>query len=117
MKILKKVAFVFLCVVSLTFYSCSGCDGESPTVKITNSGTGEVSVQVKTTGGNTENLNNVPTGQSSASREHAPGIVTYTIVLENKTELVETFTMSTCEDYLITVNLDNSIALSSTSRD
>ncbi|OSY89092.1 hypothetical protein WH52_00060 [Tenacibaculum holothuriorum] len=117
MNLLKKISLVVFTLVSLTFYNCSGCDNENPTVKVTNSGTEEVSIQVKTSGGNTENLNNVAPGNSSAPRSFAPGEITYTIVLKDKTELVEKVTVGYCADYTVTIDKDNKITTSSVERD
>ncbi len=117
MNLLKKIAPIFLITLTVLLQSCSGCDNENPTAKVSNLGTDEVSVQVKTTGGNTENLNNVPPGETSATTSYAPGEITYTIVLKGGEELVEVVTLDYCEDYTITVNSDNTISTTSNPRD
>ena len=59
MKTFKKfIALSFF--VSLTVLSsCSECDNENPRARVSNMGTDDVSVQIKTSGGNTENINNI----------------------------------------------------------
>ncbi len=117
MNLLKKIAPVFLITLTVFLQSCSGCDNENPTAKVTNLGTDEVSVQVKTSGGNTENINNITPNSSSATTSYAPGEITYTVVLKSGQELVETVTVNHCEDYTITVNSEDAIVITSTPRD
>ena len=54
------------------FSSCKKCKGENPSARIVNNGTSKASVQIKTSGGNTVNLNNVDPGTSSAYASYAP---------------------------------------------
>ena len=107
MNLLKRTAVLLLMSAIVFLQSCSGCDNENPTAKVSNLGTDEVSIQVKTTGGNTENLNNIAPNGTSATTSYAPGEITYTIVLKGGEELVEVVTLDYCEDYTITVNSDN----------
>ncbi|WP_075342896.1 hypothetical protein [Tenacibaculum agarivorans] len=117
MKLFKKIVPFFLIVAMAFFQSCSGCDNENPTARVTNQGTDEVSVQVKTTGGNTENINNIESGQSSPTTSYSPGEITYTVVLKSGTELVKTVNVNFCEDYVIIVKSDNTIDITTTPRD
>ncbi|TCI92772.1 hypothetical protein [Tenacibaculum sp. M341] len=117
MNLIKKTFSVLLISFLTFFQSCSECDNENPTAKITNLGTSEVSVQIKTSGGNTENINNIDSGNSSSATSYAPGEITYTIVVKDGTELEQKVTVDFCEDYTIIVNPDNTITTTSVPRD
>ncbi len=117
MKAFKKF-FTFLILISLTFFAaCSECDNENPRARVSNMGTEEVSVQVKTSGGNTENINNIEPGKASEYRSYAPGQITYTIVLKNNQEVVELVEMDFCSDYEIIINEDNTVITTSIDRE
>ncbi|MBC5994007.1 hypothetical protein [Pontibacter cellulosilyticus] len=112
---MKKIPFLAaLIALSATLSSCDKCDSENPRARILNNGTGEASVQIKTSGGNTENLNNVPAGASSDYRGYGAGMVTFTVTVD-KAELVESVQMSECYEYDITVDANNNIT--TTARD
>lgn len=116
MKLVKKITSAFLVLtVVFALNSCSGCDNENPSAKVTNNGTQEVSVQIKTSGGSTTNINNVAVGTSSGSVNYAPGEIVFTIILEDKTEVVETVLMAYCTNYEIAIDADN--VITTTSRD
>ncbi|WP_299679660.1 hypothetical protein [uncultured Tenacibaculum sp.] len=117
MNLFKKIASIFFISLMLIMQSCSSCDNENPTARVTNQGTDDVSVQVKTSGGNTENINNIASGQSSVTTSYAPGEITYTVVLKNGTELVKKIDVNFCEDYVVIVKSDNTIDITSTPRD
>ncbi|WP_460924699.1 hypothetical protein [Pontibacter brevis] len=106
MKSLYLLLMLFF--ASVTLSSCDKCDGEQPRARIINNGTKEASVQIKTTGGNTENLNNVPAGTTSDFRNYAAGAITFTITVD-KAVREETVQMSECYEYDITVDGNNNI--------
>ncbi|WP_299680870.1 hypothetical protein [uncultured Tenacibaculum sp.] len=115
MKLLKSFySFFLILILTFNFTSCSDCKNENPRARITNMGTEEVSVQIKTTGGNTENLNNVEPGKSSEFRSYDSGTITFTIVVKDDIELVEIVEMDFCSEYEIIVNEDNAIITIST---
>lgn len=97
-----------LFVSTVILSSCDKCDGENPRARIINNGTKEASVQIKTTGGNTENLNNVPVGTSSDYRSYSPGSITFTITVD-KAVREETVQMSECYEYDINIDANNNI--------
>ncbi|MEJ8757122.1 hypothetical protein WG947_08950 [Pontibacter sp. H259] len=115
---MKAVKNIFSVVVAGLFMvgmsSCDKCDDENPIAKVINQGSKEASVQIKTSNGNTENINNVMPNSTSAARSYAKGTVTFTITLD-KTELVETVPMATCHEYDIVIDANNNI--STVSRD
>jgi hypothetical protein len=109
MKVLKTsllILFATLLIAGLS--SCSKCKNEDPSARIINNGMQKASVQVKTSGGNTININNVDPGTSSPYASYAPGLVTFTItVAEN--DYVETQQMQDCFDYDISIDANNNI--------
>ncbi|GHA81382.1 hypothetical protein [Pontibacter akesuensis] len=112
---MKRILFLSTLVVfAATMSGCDKCSGEDPRARVINNGTKEASVQIKTTGGNTENLNNVPAGTSSEHRGYAAGAVTYTITLD-KAVYEESVDMRECYEYDIVIDANNNIT--TTSRD
>ncbi len=115
MKLHKRILGTLLTfVLVITLNGCSGCDNQNPSARVVNNGTNDVSVQIKTSEGNTENINNVASGTSSDYVSYAAGEIVYTIVLTDKTEVVETVSMSFCRNYEIAIDENNTITTTST---
>lgn len=93
---------------ALSFSSCDKCDEEDPRARIINNGTQKASVQIKTSGGNTVNINNVDPGTASPYSSYAPGIVTFTIVVNN-VNYVKAVEMKDCFEYDIAIDANNTI--------
>ncbi|MCX2738338.1 hypothetical protein [Pontibacter anaerobius] len=111
-RLLLTMAVAVVLMVGMS--SCNKCDNENPRARVINHGSLVASVQIKTSNGNTENINNVMPNTSSDTRSYAKGLVTFTITLD-KTELVETVQMDSCYEYDIVIDANNSI--STVSRD
>ena len=55
-----KYSIVFFLTL-IVFVGCGdSCDNENPTVQLVNRSAEKADVQIKTSGGNTENINNIP---------------------------------------------------------
>ena len=106
MKLLLSIAFAGLFAVTMT--SCKKCKNEDPRAKIINNGTQKASVQIKTSNGNTVNINNVDPGTESVYSSYAAGQVTFTITVSNA-DYVKTFVMDQCFDYNIAIDENNNI--------
>jgi len=106
-----KVALMIAIVgfFSISMNSCKDCKNDDPQARILNNGTQSASVQVKTSGGNTININNVEPGTASEYASYAPGQVTFTIVV-NSVNYVQVVDMSTCFDYDISIDANNYIS-------
>jgi len=104
----KALVILFLGMIPMNFSGCDKCKGEDPAARIVNNGTETASVQIKTSGGNTVNLNNVDPESSSEYVTYAPGEVVFTITI-SQTELIDTVMLSECYYYDIVINSDNSI--------
>ena len=62
MKIAALLISLFICFLIV---GCDSYDSENPSVLLVNNGTGKADIQIKTSGGNTENMNNIEPGTSS----------------------------------------------------
>ncbi len=116
---MKTLKFFFIILI-LTFAipglnSCNKCKNEDPSARIINNGSEKASVQIKTSGGNTININNVDPGTSSAYDSYASGIVTFTITISNNV-YVETVQMLDCYNYDIAIDTNNHITTTALNR-
>ena len=103
---MKKKILVIIACLSLLIISCDSCDNENP------------SVQVITSGGNTENINNILPGTASERRTFAYGNIVFTISIQGvNDEVVYTLQTLTCKDYTVKINPDNSVNSSFDNRD
>lgn len=115
-KRIKNMAMLITIASSMiALQSCNKCSGEQPRARVVNNGTASVSVQIKTSGGNTENINNIASKVSSDYRSYAPGDVTFTISV-GKNDFVKTVSMSDCYEYDITIDEKNNITSTPTDR-
>ena len=106
---------VSLGILSLSLNSCNDCDGENPRARIINNGTNEVSVQIKTSEGNTVNINNVGAGITSDYKSYSAGKITFTISV-SKVDYVKDVDMSSCYEYDIKIDSNNIITTTSSDR-
>ena len=109
---------LFVLSISLTFLLVGcGCDGEDPSVILRNNGTGKADIQVKTSNGNTENINNVMPGTTSERRTFKAGDIEFTINIQGVNDpVVYVLKAGTCYDYTVTINPDNTVNSSSNER-
>ncbi len=116
---MKKIAYLFCISLLFLFLGCSDdCEGENPTVTLANNGTAKADIQIKTSGGNTENVNNIEVGTVSERRSFAPGTIEFTISIQGEEEnIVYTLPVFFCTDYYVSINPDNSVSAISMSRD
>ncbi len=108
MKTSKILILLMLAVSALTFNSCKKCSGEQPRARIVNNGSKEANVQIKTSGGNTVNINNIGAGTASAFNSFAAGSTTFTITVD-KANYVQTYSMEECFEYDIAIDGNNNI--------
>ena len=115
---MKIAAFlIFLCVI-LSFIGCDSCEGENLSVQLINNGTGKADIQIKTSGGNTENINNIEPGTSSERRTFETGAIEFTISIRGvNDDIVYVLQADLCYDYTVTINPDNSVTSSGDERD
>lgn len=106
-------------MAALMHTSCGPeCDGEQPRVRIVNNGTDKASVQVKTSGGNTENINNVQTGTTSEWTSFDAGVTEFRTVISNSglPEDTLTVTMTDCWEYEIRIDAADQVTSVPTDR-
>lgn len=109
MKIRKSLGLVlFAGIFTISLGSCKKCQNEGPRARVANNGTKDASVQIKTSGGNTENINNVSTGTSSEFRSYAPGLTTFTVTVDRNI-YEKAIQMEECFEYEIAIDANNII--------
>jgi hypothetical protein len=109
MRIFRRLIPVLIgFVIILGMESCKKCKREDPRARIINEGSQKASVQIKTSGGNTVNMNNVLPGSTSDYASYAAGEVVFTISVGNKTDVVSSVNMETCYEYDIAID-DNGV--------
>lgn len=107
---MNKILFIIFIGIVL-FSACSDdCDKENPTVVLVNNSLTKADIQIKTSGGNTENVNNIQPGTSSEKRSFAPGDIEFTVTIHGVQDPVE-YVLSTsyCTEYTVTINEDNTV--------
>ena len=107
-----KIKFTLMIVLAglfaITFNSCKKSVNEDPRARIINNGTQKASVQIKTSNGNTVNINNVDPGTSSPYSSYAAGQVTFTITVNNS-NYVKILNIGIGYDYDIAIDANNII--------
>ena len=115
MKYLITLLVIFF---SILLSSCSSCDGENPSLFLANNGTGKADIQIKTSGGNTVNINNIQVGSQSEKKTFDEGNVEFTINVQGLNDpIVYNLRISICKDYVVKINADNSVVGSGNDRD
>ena len=113
----NKAAAVFL-FIAIFASSCSdACDGEEPRARIVNNGSDKASVQIKTSGGNTENINNIESGTMSDWRSFAAGETEFTVVVTGSTDTLVLVTMLECYEYSINISSADQVTSSAVERE
>lgn len=109
MKNIKLTLILVLAgVFAIAFNSCKKSTNQEPRARIINNGTQKASVQIKTSSGNTVNINNVDPGASSDYSSYAAGQITFTIVVNNNS-FVKILDVGNGYDYDIAIDPNNNI--------
>ncbi|MBE2247717.1 MAG: hypothetical protein IAE67_10715 [Candidatus Competibacteraceae bacterium] len=113
MKQVKKMNLVLMVAVlgfGITVSSCSKkCENEDPKARIINNGTETASAQIKTSGGNTININGIEPNDTSAYSSFAPGDIKVTVAVGN-TDWIDTIAMGYCFEYDIIIDANNNVS-------
>ena len=109
---MKKLFLIALFTFTMLQISCSDdCENENPTVVLVNNGTDKADIQIKTSGGNTENINNIATGTSSERRSFSRGNIEFTISIQGVAEnIVYILPTDYCTAYTVTIKEDNTVS-------
>lgn len=114
---MKIVAMLISLCICLSIIGCDSCDGENPSVQLVNNGTGKADIQIKTSGGNTENMNNIEPGAKSERRTFDHGDIEFTISIQGvPDDIVYVLQANYCNDYTVTINPDNTVTSSGQER-
>jgi hypothetical protein len=107
-----KTLIAGLCLSLIFLTAGCGCKGESPTVTLVNNTATKANIQIKTSNGNTENINNVDPGWRSAARPFASGSIEFTIAIQGVVDpIVYTLPVGDCTDYVLLINADNTVSV------
>lgn len=111
---MKRAKFLLLVVLGvllvITMNSCKKCKDQDPRARIINNGTQTASVQIKTSNGNTVNINNVDPGTSSPYSSYMPGQITFTIKVSG-VDYIKIVDTGRCYDYDIAIDASNNITV------
>ena len=111
----QAAAMLVIATALLATSACKPCKNDDPRARILNNGTDKASVQVKTTGGNTININNIQPGTASSYDSFAAGDATFTITVSN-VDYVEVVPMANCYEYDIAIDANNVITTTAINR-
>ncbi len=99
-------------ILTIGFTGCSDkCKNEQPRSRINNNGTDKASVQIKTSNGNTENINNIESGQVSDWRSYAAGNIEFTVSIQGVPDSADiVVNMAECWEYDIIIDSLNHVS-------
>ena len=107
---MKRVLYLIFIGLLLISACSDDCEKENPTVVLVNNGLTKADIQIKTSGGNTENVNNIQPGANSEKRSFAPGDIEFTVAIQGVQEpVVYVLATSYCTEYTVTINEDNTV--------
>jgi hypothetical protein len=118
-RLMQCFSILFLASYLIFITGCSDdCNLENPSVRLVNFGTAKADIQIKTSGGNTENINNIQPGSSSPARSFAPGEIDFTITIQSE-EVPVAYHLNVffCMDYTVSINPDNSVSATGEKKD
>lgn len=116
---MKSTTYFSVFILWLIFASCNQpCENEDPRARIVNNGTDKASVQIKTSGGSTENINNIESGQTSAWSSFASGNTEFTVAVQGMPDdTLIIVNMVDCWEYEIIIDSNNNVSSSPEERD
>jgi hypothetical protein len=115
MMIIRQVLLIIFLSLSFILINCSDtCEVENPRVQLFNNGTDKADIQIKTSGGNTENINNIEPGSYSDKRSFDPGEIEFTINIQGEENpIVYYLIVNLCTENLVLINADNTVSAKS----
>ncbi len=116
---MKQILFLSSLVICILTASCNKpCKNEQPRARIVNNGTDKASVQIKTSGGSTENINNIESGQVSAWSSFASGNTEFTVAVQGMpNDTMIPVVMVDCWEYEIIIDAANQVSSLPAERD
>jgi len=106
---LRISSALLIAFAAFSMAACNNCKNEDPRARIVNNGTDKASVQIWTTGGNTENINNIEVGQTSDWRSFAAGATNFTVSIQGEADTVLVVNMLNCFQYDINISAQNTV--------
>lgn len=116
---MKSSIYFSIFILGIIISSCNQpCENEDPRARIVNNGTDKASVQIKTSGGSTENINNIESGQVSEWRSFASGNTEFTVSVQGMpNDTMIAVNMVDCWEYEIIIDAANQVSSSPAERD
>lgn len=116
---MKKIIYATSILICIIISACNKpCENEDPRAQIVNNGTDKASVQIKTSGGNTENINDIESGQISEWRSFAAGNTEFTVSIQGlPDDTLITVNMLDCWEYQIIIDANNQVSSLPAERD
>lgn len=114
---LRISSALLIAFAAFSMAGCNNCKNEEPRARIVNNGTDKASVQIWTTGGNTENINNIEVGQTSDWRSFAAGMTNFTVSIQGEDDTVLVVNMLNCFQYDINISPQNIVTAWSEDRE
>lgn len=113
-KLFYPIALATLAIFSVA--SCSEeCEGENPRARIVNNGTTTVDVQIKTSDGNTVNINGVDQNSISEYKSYVAGDITFNVSIDKVSKEIKT-TVANCYEYDFIIDENDSLSTVATDR-
>ncbi len=107
----KQISLISLALAA-TLIGCGSDPDVAPQFRLHNGATNKASVQIKTTGGNTININGIDTGYTSPYQESSEGKIDITASVQGDTaSLLGTFIAYKNEKYTININTPPSVTI------
>jgi catabolite regulation protein CreA len=82
---MKAIALLFLIVTVCWLILCDNSPAREPEFRVHNENSGKANVQIKTTGGNTININDIDSGYVSGYQSAAQGLINVTSNVQGDT--------------------------------
>lgn len=116
---MKSSIYFSIFILGIIISSCNQpCENEDPRARIVNNGTDKASVQIKTSGGSTENINNIQSGQVSAWSSFASGNTEFTVSVQGMPDdTLIIVDMVDCWEYEIIIDSNNNVSSAPAERD
>ncbi|WP_123776004.1 hypothetical protein [Brumimicrobium aurantiacum] len=106
----NKLLLGVLGLAALGLTSCSKCNDDDPLARIANNGTSTANLQITASNGDVVSITELEKGTISSEKVYSVGTTILNGTIENE-QISDTFELSTCTAYDITINSDNEIVL------
>lgn len=107
---MKYVNWMILCMFFF-MGSCNKCDGDDPTARIINNGTGNVNITLTDSDGKVNYIAEFTKETVSDYQSYASGKVKVHYIITGEIDTTSTIALHSCKRYDITINNENELIL------